>query len=405
MAGGGLFDPLGTDRPPEASRAGPSLWLIALVVVLIGFAGLFATAAFRNGGEGGEPRVVAEIGPARHVDPVTPAPASLGSASSTTQPSGSPGGPTAASDQEVQIENGVRVIRPRRNGSTGGSLVMKVPAAPATAEVPLVDDRLLEPGASGPLPRIASDGARPAETYAGAAVPGSTGKPWISIVVRGFGTGSGGTVQAPTEWPAGITLGFAVDGTDLPRQVGIARAAGHEVVLIMPPSKGGALDAAVATAGKPSPTSARDRLRWQLSRFTGYAGVVVDSTDQDMSTVAADVLEMTRRGLYVVDATSAHFNASAPSVEVAGLPMTMADAALTGSVDGEAPERFLDRLAKLARANGSAIGIAPASPRNLAAIARFAATLPDSGMALVPLGAVVTLRQNAQARPSPVAAP
>ena len=132
--------------------------------------------------------------------------------------------------------------------------------------------------------------------------------------------------------------------------------------------------------------------------------MVVDSTNQDMATVAADVLEMTRRGVYVVDATSTRPNASAPSVEATGLPMTTADAALTGSVDGEAPERFLDRLAKLARANGSAIGIAPASPRSLAAISRFAATLADSGMAMVPLGAVVSLRQ-AQARPSPVAVP
>ena len=102
----------------------------------------------------------------------------------------------AASDQEVQIENGVRVIRPRRNGPTGGSLVMKVPdAAPATAEVPVADDRLLEPGASGPLPRIGSDGRRPAEVYAGAAGPGSTGKPWISIVVRGLGNDPGGAAQ------------------------------------------------------------------------------------------------------------------------------------------------------------------------------------------------------------------
>ena len=155
----------------------------------------------------------------------------------------------------------------------------------------------------------------------------------------------------------------------------------------------------MATAGRPSATSGRDRLRWQLSRFTGYAGVVVDSTNQDVATVAADVLEMTRRGLYVVDATSTRPNAPAPSVEATALPMTMADAALTGTADGEAAERFLDRLAKLARANGSAIGIAPATPRTLAAISQFA----EKGMALVPLGEIVSLRQNAQARPNPVA--
>ena len=173
---------------------------------------------------------------------------------------------------------------------------------------------------------------------------------------------------------------------------------------MIPARKGGAPDLAVTSGGGPSATSARDRLRWQLSRFTGYAGVVLDSTNQDPATVAADVLDMTRRGLYVVDASQARAAAPTESVQAA-TPMTTTDGALTGSADGEAPERFLDRLATLARSNGSAIGIAPASPRSLAAISRFSAALADSGMALVPLGAVVSLRQSAQARPIPIAAP
>ena len=82
----------------------------------------------------------------------------------------------------------------------------------------------------------------------------------------------------------------------------------------------------------------------------------------------------------------------------------MADVVLTGSAEGETPERFLDRLVTLARSTGSAIGIAPAS-RSFAAISRFAATLADRGVALVPLGTVVSLRQSAQARPIPVPAP
>ncbi len=263
---------------------------------------------------------------------------------------------------------------------------MKVPdpASPA-AQNPVADDPFLEPGPSGPLPRVASDGRRPAEVYAGAAVPGSAGKPWISIVVRGFGIDPGGTAQAPTDWPAGVTLGFAVDGTDLARQVGSARAAGHEVVLTISPRRGGAPDLAVTAPGGPSATSARDTLRWQLSRFTGYAGVVVDPTNLDRATVAADVLEMTRRGLYVVDATPARPTTPAPGVQATALPMTTADAALTGSVDGEAPERFLDRLARLARCQR----IRHRDRSSLAAkprrdFSRFAATLADSGVASGP---------------------
>ena len=397
MAGGGLYDPLGTDRPTKAPRVGPSPALIALLVVLIGLASLFGMAAFHDGGERGEPRAVAEIGPVHHDDPAPPSSPSLASANSATLPAGSPGGTVISSDQEVEIQNGVRVIRPRRDGSAVGSLVVKVPDSTSAALKALaVDNRLLEPGPSGPLPRIASDGRKPSEVYAGSAVSGSAGKPWVAIVVRGLGIDPVGTAQAPTAWPAGVTLGFAVDGTDLSRQVGTARAAGHEVVLTIPPSTEGAAGLAGTTASGPSVTAVRDRLRWQLSRFTGYAGVVIDSTNLDAATVAADVAEMTRRGLYVVDSVPARSTA---------LPLTTVDATLTGSFANEAPDRFLDRLLKLARSNGSAIGIATASPQNLAAISTLATTLADRGIALVPLSAVVSLRQSAQARPIPVAAP
>ncbi len=371
--------------------------MIALLVVLIGLASLFRRAAFHQGGERGEPRAVAKIGPVRHYDPAPPSSPSPASANSATLPPGSPGGTVISSDQEVEIQNGVRVIRPRRDGSAVGSIVVKVPgSAPAALKAPAGDDRLLEPSPSGPLPRIASDGRKPSEVYAGAAVSGAAGKPWVSVVVRGFGIDSGGTAQAPTDWPPAVTLGFAVDGADLSRQVGSARAAGHEVVLMIPPRNGGAADVAATAAGGPSVTSLRDRLRWQLSRFTGYAGVVIDSTNLDGATIAADVLDMSRRGLYVVDAVPARSTA---------LPMTTVDVTLTGSTENEAPERFLDRLARLARSNGSAIGLAAASPQNLAAMLRFSATLADSGVSLVPLSAVVSLRQSAQARPIPVAAP
>ncbi len=404
MAGGGLFDPLGTDRPARASRGAPSPWLIALLVVLIGIAVLFGLAAFRNGGAGGNPRVVAAIGAVHHTDPVPPPP--LNPANTAAQAPSMPSGAAAMSDQEVEIENGVRVIRPRRNGSPVTGLVMKVPDPASVSPVASpADNELLEPGPSGLLPRVGADGRRPAEVYAGAAVPGSTGKPWISIVVSSLGNASG-AAQAPADWPAGVTLGFAVDGTDLVRQVASARATGHEVVLMLPPRAAGTPRAAITPSGATSASPAGDRLRWPLSRFTGYAGVVMDSTNLDRATAATDILEMTRRGLYVVDAPpSRRVTAPTPSVHAAVSPAATVDVTLTESAGSETPDTFLDRLTSLARSDGSAIGIAPATPRSLAAISRFVSTLTDTGVALVPLGAVVNLRQSSQARPIPVAAP
>ena len=314
-------------------------------------------------------------------------------------PAGLPGGSTTSSDQEVEIQNGVRVIRLRHGGTASGGVVVKVPAAAST---PSADASRLETGSSGPLPQ-GSDGRTPAEAYAGAAVRGSDGKPWVSIVVGSLGSDPDGTVPAAADWPAAATLGFGVDGTDLPGQVAAARAAGHEVVLMLPPRKAGPADAGSSPTGSSAPL-ARDRLHWNLSRFTGYAGVVMNSVNQDAASVAADVLDVTRRGLYVVDDTPAAAAVPTPKVQEA-LPITKADLVLAGPAKAEALARFLDRLATLARVNGSAIGIAPASPRSLAAIARFAAKLADSGVALVPLSAVVGLRRNAGTRPTAVAAP
>ncbi len=404
MAGGGLYDPLGTDRPTRASRAGPSLSVIALFGVLIGFASLFAAAAFRDDGERGEPRVVAKIGPVSQADPATLPSASPASPTSATLPSSLTGGSTASPDQEVEIQNGVRVIRLRRDGATAGSLVMKVPApTTATAAAPLPDTRLLEPGSSGPLPKVGIDGRGPAEAYAGAAAPEATGKPWVAIVVEPLG--SDPAAPALPGWPVPVTLGFGVDGADLPRQVGGARAAGHEVVLMLPPQKGGALDAAASSTKASSTLPARDRLHWQLSRFTGYAGVVVDTMSQDRASVAADVLEMTRRGLYVVDDALEKATVPAPLGQAAPSPMTNADLMLSGAAESEGLERFGERLAALARVNGSAIGIVPASSPVSAAMSRWIITLADKGVALVPLSAVVSLRRNAQERPVSVAAP
>ena len=404
MAGGGLYDPLGTDPPLRAPRAGPSLSLIVLLVVLIGLAGLFAASAFRDSGERGQPRAVAEIGPVRPSDPPPSPP--LSSAGPATLPAALPGGSVPPSDQEVEIQNGVRVIRLRHDGSTGGSLVVKVPeAAAAAAAVSSGDISLQGPSSSGPLPKMGMDGRRAAEAYAGAVVPGSKGKPWVAIVVEGLGLGAAGTAPAPTDWPVAVTLGFGVDGTEQSRQVAKARAAGHEVVLMLPSRDGSVPAAAMASVNGSNALPARDRLHWLLSRFTGYAGVIVDPVDQNAASVAADVLEMTRRGLYVVDGTAASAGVAKPTVPSVASPMAKADLVLAGPAETEALERFLDRLETVARTNGSAIGIAPASPRSLAAISRLTTTLADSGMALVPLGAVVNLRRDAQARPISVAAP
>ncbi len=126
MAGGGLFDPLGVDhveraRPPY--RPSAPIVVAALCAALI--AVLFGVAWIRDDGDRGEPRAVGPIthvqAPAKPVAPPAP-------------PAAAPSGlPQIGADQDVEIQNGVRIIRPRRDRSLPQGQAIQVPGAPARA--------------------------------------------------------------------------------------------------------------------------------------------------------------------------------------------------------------------------------------------------------------------------------
>ncbi len=135
---GGLFDPLGTDRadlPRGASR--PPASVVAAGLVLAALAALLGVSWFRDDGDRGRPVAVAPI---EHVSappkpaaaPPVPAPAAPLSAAPAV---GAPQAPVAASglppvgdDDEVEVQNGVRIVRPRRVGPMPGSQTIRVPA-------------------------------------------------------------------------------------------------------------------------------------------------------------------------------------------------------------------------------------------------------------------------------------
>ncbi len=126
MPGGGLFDPLGVDHiEPERPTFRPSAPIVVMAVCAAVIVVLVGVAWIRDDGDRGEPRAVSPIthtqAPAKPPAPPPP---------STAAPSGLP--PYAA-DQEVEIQNGVRIIRPRRDRSMPQGQATPVPAVPAQA--------------------------------------------------------------------------------------------------------------------------------------------------------------------------------------------------------------------------------------------------------------------------------
>lgn len=124
---GGLFDPLGTDRP-DRSRGTfrPTAPVVVAGLLLAALATLVAVAYVRDDGDRGQPVAVAPI---EHLAappaPVAPAPAAAPQAAPNA------GLPPVRADQEVEIQNGVRIVRPRRAESAGGGRTIEVPGAQA----------------------------------------------------------------------------------------------------------------------------------------------------------------------------------------------------------------------------------------------------------------------------------
>lgn len=126
MPGGGLFDPLGVDHAePRRPLFRPSAPMVVAAICALLISVLIGVAWIRDDGDRGEPRAVGPI--TRTQAPAKlPAPAPLPAAAP-------PGLPPVGADQDVEIQNGVRIIRPRRQGSLPQGQAVPVPGAPARA--------------------------------------------------------------------------------------------------------------------------------------------------------------------------------------------------------------------------------------------------------------------------------
>lgn len=401
MTSGGLHDPLGTRKAASRSAlAGPMALRIVAVAAMAGLvAGL--VVLFDGPGGGGEPFAVATIERPEAAAPAGEAkPPAVGPpvASLTKAPDGGNGG----ASQDVEIQNGVRIIRPATLRSSATQVIKVVPES-GTALSPVPDPRLVEPGPYGPLPRIGPDGARPSEIYARPAgrEAGSRAGPRVAILIGGMGLDRAATQDAALATPPAVTFGFAPYGPDLEAQVRKAREAGHEIVLQLPmedvEGTGGDLSHRLST-GKPGNA---DRLKWLLARCTGYAGVANYLGGRflaDEQALAPVLRDLSARGLFFVDDGSARRSLAPALADETGLPVLRADIVLDANPAPASIAAALTRLESIARERGLAVGTASALPATIALVARFAETLKSEGIVLVPVSEAVAHRLSGLAK-------
>jgi uncharacterized protein len=352
---------------------------------------------------GGEPFAVATIG-----QPAGGAASAAHDQPAQTPPgaTGLPGGQVSASDIEAQ--SGVKVVR-GGGGAPPGSVIIEVPQAIGVHLDPAPDARLVEKTRFGLLPRIGADGARPAEVYARPQLipPKLKAAPRIALVVGGLGLSDEGTANAIAQLPGAVSLGFAPYGSRLSEDTAAAREAGHETLLQLP------MEPFDYSSDNPGPhtllTSSSDAqrlddLHWLMGRFQGYAGVtnfLGAKFTADESALSPVLRDVANRGLlYVDDGASPRSLARSAAAKIK-LPAAAADIVIDAVQKPEAIEDALNHLEALARANGTALGVATALPVSVDHIARWARGLEARGLALTPVSAIVTRAPGSAAQATP----
>lgn len=261
---------------------------------------------------------------------------------------------------------------------------------PSTAHMP--DDALIEDSAYGPLPARAPDGRRPYDVYAGA----WSGKPGtrIAIVVGGLGISQTGTMNAIGSLPPGVTLGFSPSGNSLDRWMQEARRSGHELVLQVPLEPVGypqvdpgedTLTVDDAAAGDLS------ALHASLATITNYVGIMNYMGGRFVAEPAAMeplIAELGRRGLMFFDDASSLRSVAADTAQLQSVPAAVSDLSIDRSQDPADIRSQLDTLERIARAEGTAIGVASAFDVSVATIAKWIGEARGRGIEIVPLSAL-----------------
>ncbi|MDE3117330.1 MAG: divergent polysaccharide deacetylase family protein, partial [Pseudomonadota bacterium] len=221
------------------------------------------------------------------------------------------------------------------------------------------------------------------------------GKPEIALVVSGLGISAKATEEALKTLPPGVTLAFAPYAGDVQRWVSLARKLGHEVLLEVP------MEPYDFPDSDPGPHTLRptldeqgnlDRLRWALTRFTGYAGVTNLLGDRFMasdSALSPVMTFLTRRGLFFYDSGT---NARSAAGGVAGATgAAYVKSALTIDTIQSSMEvdQKLSELEARARTLGTASGSGFVYPVTIERVADWAKGLPGRGFVLVPASAIV----------------
>ena len=388
-----IHAPLGQDRKERPLRRGPSRFSggsVAFALALVGLLGLSGWTA---------------LAPSRlRTEPLTlPA--------TETAAEAGPDQETAEARDGVRRANGLSGARVEETRTDDGSIVRKYSPGARDGEGPLIieasrigqdprsaafpNEDLLEETSDGKIPTIGLDGTRPMDQYA---------RPWsgargtrVAIVVGGLGLSQTGTQRAIRELPGEVTLAFAASGNSLPRWMQEARRSGHEILLQMP------LEPFDYPQNDPGPFTLRTdlgetqnlaELHRAMAKITNYTGIVNFMGGRflaDAGALEPVIRDIAGRGLLFLDDGSTAQSLSGTLAGAVEAPHAFADLQLDADLSEAAVLKKLDELERIARRNGTAIGIASAFDESVDAIRKWCEEAQTRGVEIVGIASLAAV--------------
>ncbi|MGZ9719147.1 divergent polysaccharide deacetylase family protein [Rhizobium miluonense] len=383
-----LHAPLGQNRGPGRQRRLPPFGRILGGLCLIAIAGFsLYSALLRDDLKKTQP-----IETAKKEDPAPPSETKPAAAGHTGLTQVDP--QSGANTTRVVTDDGsvVTMFSPNNRDGNGPVLINanQVGQDPRMAATP--NDSLLEDSPFGKLPITGPSGLRPMDQYA-RLWSGARGIR-VAIVVSGLGLSQTGTQRAIEKLPEEITLAFAVSGNSLQRWMQDARRGGHEILIQVPfepfdyPSNNPGPDTLLTSL-----SSARnvENLHKAMGRITNYTGVMNYLGGRFLANANAmePVLrDIGKRGLLFLDDGSSAQSKSGTLAKTLEVPHAFADVQLDGELQQDAILRKLDELERIARRNGSAVGVASAFDESVDAISKWSEEAAMRGIEIVAVSAL-----------------
>ncbi|MFO1032552.1 MAG: divergent polysaccharide deacetylase family protein [Hyphomicrobiales bacterium] len=374
----------------------PSLLVCAYAITTAAFAGGSYWAMQQSLPFAGEPMVTVSIPAAEDIQTASTSPADTASADPGPAPDvaeAAAEAPAAAPEPDLALEQAPDEASanaaPQQMAVKSGDAII---VQPRQSLPPAPNAAVMEVTTWGQLPKIGKAGLTPARAYA-RLTPLSvihSDAPKIAIVVGGLGLNKKLTERAIRDLPGEMTLAFAPYGEALQPQANQARAAGHEVFLQVP------LEPIGYPAQNPGPKTLLgdasdaeniDALRWHMSRFAGYAGVVnyMGGRMLGMPKPLKPVLaELKARGLDFLEDGSLALSASEATAKQVNMPVVRAKTVIDADPSPEAIAAALALLEEEAKSSGLAVGTASGLEVTIDTLADWAKDAGSRGIILVP---------------------